>query len=119
MGYKYTSAGDQTFPFELAPAFLEAGYNICIETGTYKAATAIRLAQVFPKVYSIEASKELYDNAERRFSKRHKITFLHGKSSETLPIILNDIKKLENCKVVFYLDAHYSGGKTFYSPPPY
>jgi hypothetical protein len=83
---------------------------IWIETGTYRGTTTSHLSSSFPDayIYSIEASKKLFKQAEFRFRKRRNIKLYYGNSPENLKKILSGISSSVN----FWLDAHFSGGST-------
>jgi hypothetical protein len=81
---------------------------ILIETGTYRGDMVEACCRTFRRIYSIELSKELFENARERFLSRESVTLLQGDSAEVLPRLLVQID--EPC--LFWLDAHYSGGGT-------
>ncbi len=83
------------------------GYETFIETGTNIGATAYWAADLFEQVVTIEYARELYDGLDKR---RSNIRFVHGDSSEMMPMLLSD-------RAVVYLDAHYSAGDTHKSYP--
>lgn len=79
-----------------------------IETGTYLGTTTRFLLKSFPKVYTIEPDKDLYDNAVKRF--RNKNVELYNDVSENiLPTLLPKL----NGNLNFWLDGHFSEGATF------
>ncbi len=79
-----------------------------VETGTYRGGTLYSCRRVFKRLYSVELSKDLYEQARRLLARFPQIALLHGDSSSTLPSILRDIDRPS----LFWLDAHYSGGAT-------
>lgn len=79
-----------------------------IETGTYLGSMVDASRDIFDKIYTIELDKILYKRAKKKFAKLKHISVFLGDSSLVLPTIL---KKIEN-PVLFWLDAHYSGGIT-------
>lgn len=85
-------------------------YNIrhLIETGTYLGDMVYAAKNSFDKIDSIELSAELYRNAVERFIKNKKIKIWNGDSA----IILSEIIKNTDKPSLFWLDAHYSGGRT-------
>ncbi len=85
------------------------GVKIFIETGTYKAQTSVWASKTFDIVYTIEASKKLYNEALKKYGNISNIRFMYGTSKECLKKIINEIDTL----AVFWLDAHWSGGETF------
>lgn len=84
------------------------GINIFVETGTYLGEMVGAVKYNFKRIYSIELSHELYENARKKFSKHKHISIVNGDSAEVLPEILKYVK--EPC--LFWLDGHYSGGNT-------
>ena len=91
--------------------FQEAKENkipIFIETGTYLGDTVSALRYSFQEIYSIELDEKLAQRAKNIFKKYKHIHILQGDSAKILPKILEDIKK----PILFWLDAHYSGGIT-------
>jgi hypothetical protein len=89
---------------------LSKKYNIrhLIETGTYLGDMVFATKDVFTAIDSIELSCGLYEDAVRRFRKENHIKIWNGDSA----LILVEIIKDSNEPVLFWLDAHYSGGKT-------
>lgn len=87
----------------------EATHALCfIETGTYLGDTTEIAAKYFPSVYTIELGKDLFEKAQKRFSKKKNISLHLGDSTELLPCILKQAKD----KSVIFLDAHFSMGTT-------
>ncbi|MHA1768078.1 MAG: rRNA adenine N-6-methyltransferase family protein, partial [Promethearchaeota archaeon] len=82
--------------------------DILIETGTGKGNMIQAVLKYFKKIYSIELSSELYNQARKRFLKYDHVKLYHGDSANILPEILSSITK----PALFWLDAHYSGGNT-------
>ena len=83
------------------------GYTF-VETGTYLGDTIFALRDDFMKLYSVELSKELYENAVLRFHLDDKIFVFQGDSAEILPKMLGRI----DGPVLYWLDGHYSGPGT-------
>ncbi|MFH1985714.1 MAG: DUF268 domain-containing protein [Pseudomonadota bacterium] len=79
------------------------GINVFIETGTFKGATSSWAADHFKKVFSIELSKELFDEAVAKYQHIRNINFQYGDSSEALVKIIKQL----NESAVFWLDAHH------------
>lgn len=80
-----------------------------VETGTFYGKTAIEMAKIFEKVWTIELSNELYSKTKEHYSKYYSnIEFILGDSTDVLPSILKKIRKPS----IFWLDAHWSGGDT-------
>ncbi|MGV8058365.1 MAG: hypothetical protein AB2L12_10135 [Smithellaceae bacterium] len=82
--------------------------NILIETGTFRGEMVDACTTLFRRIYSIELSKELSQEAVDRFSNQKQISIIQGDSGNILPEIL--LKIDEPC--LFWLDGHYSGGVT-------
>lgn len=85
-----------------------SGITTFIETGTYLGDTVNAVKDTFDKIYSIELSKDLYKEAVDRFKGEDSIQILHGDSPNVLPSLLPKI----DGPIMFWLDAHYSGGVT-------
>lgn len=83
------------------------GTEVFIETGTYKGSTILNMVPLFDELHTIEFGKEIYEDLINRYGES-KINFHNGDSAEKLSEILKNIDK----KVLFFLDAHYSGGDT-------
>lgn len=79
-----------------------------IETGTYLGDMVYAVKNNFNKIYSIELSSELYTKAKKRFNGNKNVEIINGDSGE---MIKNIIDK-ESGPILFWLDAHYSGGNT-------
>jgi hypothetical protein len=62
----------------------------------------------FDRLYSIEFDPELYTVARDRLSSLSYVTILQGDSTAVLPSLLRTL----DSPVLFWLDAHYSGGVT-------
>ena len=89
--------------------FVEAFHpDICIETGTYSGQTALNVAPFFRQVHTIELSQVLYEKAKEKLSSLANITVYHGNSAELFKSLIPICKGT----VLFWLDAHYSGGST-------
>jgi hypothetical protein len=84
------------------------GISTLVETGTYHGEMVAACRKAFRRIYSIELSKELFENARERFASDNGVTLLHGDSADVLPHILAEVKEAS----LFWLDAHYSGGRT-------
>jgi predicted O-methyltransferase YrrM len=79
-----------------------------IETGTYLGDMVFANLSNFSRIFSIELDKKLFERAQKRFVKIKKVKIFHGDSSEILKRLSKKIDK----KILFWLDAHYSGGIT-------
>lgn len=100
---------------ELISQYLNtADANVLVETGTATGAMieAIlgELGPDLEKVFTIEMSPEYHKVAKSNLSKYGNVKCLLGNSAAKIVDVLNELKKDD--KVVFYLDAHYSGPNT-------
>jgi len=84
------------------------GIKSLIETGTYEGEMVDAMKKHFQSIFSIELNSVLADNAKKKFSDYRKIKIIQGDSSNELPKILSQL----STHALFWLDAHYSGGKT-------
>lgn len=81
-----------------------------IETGTYLGDTTSFLNKYFGvDVYSIEPSEFYFQFCQKRFYGNNQIKLIHGSSEDMLVSVLENI----NNEVNFWLDGHFSSGKTF------
>jgi hypothetical protein len=90
---------------EYAKAF---NLSILVETGTYMGDMVYAMKDNFRKIMSIELSPELMEAAKKRFANFEHIEILNGDSGQIIPKILSSVSE----PVLFWLDAHYSGGFT-------
>lgn len=79
-----------------------------IETGTYTGNTSKNMSKYFKKVYTIEASKKMYDVAQSNLKNFENVELIFGKSQE----VIEQLFPKEN-NILFWLDAHWSGGDTY------
>ena len=86
----------------------KSGYQVLVETGTYKGDMVLAQKEYFKKIYSIELSQYLFEKAKRRFRGQTSITLLQGNSGEVISNVLAELKE----PAIFWLDGHYSGGIT-------
>jgi predicted Ser/Thr protein kinase/SAM-dependent methyltransferase len=86
------------------------GHNVrvLVETGTCLGEMARKCSKHFRQIWTIELSETLAAEAARRLARLRNVHVLCGGSSRLLPQILGGIHE----PVVFWLDAHYSGGVT-------
>lgn len=84
------------------------GLNTVVEGGTYRGDTALRLSKAFQTVYTIEKSHVMFEKAKNRLSASPNIRQFQGDTREHLPAIIS-----ENDNILFWLDAHWSGGDTY------
>ena len=84
------------------------GISVFIETGTHLGQTAEAMAPHVARCVTVELDSALYEEAKRRLIDLANVEILHGDSSDVLPAILRTI----HAPALFWLDAHYSGGRT-------
>lgn len=82
--------------------------RLFVETGTYLGDMIAAVLSVFDRIYSIELSREIFQQATKRFVHFSHVTLLNGDSAEILPGLLAAIDQ----PCLFWLDAHYSAGFT-------
>lgn len=99
-------------PFEKRELLLKLakahGVPAFIETGTYLGETAAFMAPHFSRIATFELSAEFAANARKNLAMHKHIEVIEGDSGETLPAFLPTLKT----PALFWLDAHYSGGKS-------
>lgn len=79
-----------------------------VETGTFMGATTRFLAAMSPKVHTVEPAPKLFKRAKRKFRGTH-VNVINGVSEDVFPTLLPTLSG----DVCFWLDGHYSAGKTF------
>ena len=82
-------------------------FNTLVETGTYMGEMIWANRNNFSLIHSIELFDEYYHKAVRKFSNFKHIHIHYGDSSDVLKELINDLPPS-----LFWLDAHYSGGRT-------
>jgi hypothetical protein len=82
--------------------------SVFIETGTYLGHTAGFMAPHVNRCVTMELDSILHDQAISRLADFDNIEVLHGDSAEILPALLETVSE----PALFWLDAHYSGGRT-------
>jgi hypothetical protein len=82
--------------------------EVLIETGSYRGDTVRTLRGRFELIASIEIAPSLLEPLQREFAADDSVRMILGDSGKELTKLLNQIKQ----PVVFWLDAHYSGGPT-------
>ncbi len=85
----------------------ECQFNIFVESGTALGWTTFAMEPLFEELHTIELKPEFYKRARSKYDGK-KIQFYRGDSMVILPQIL---KKL-TANTVFWLDGHYSSGRT-------
>lgn len=78
-----------------------------VETGTYKAGTALMAAKHYENVYTTEIHTSLYEESMKRADSEGitNVTFMLGDSPELLKDIVPRVKE----GAVFFIDSHVSG----------
>lgn len=79
-----------------------------VETGTYLGEMVTAQLKNFKKIFTIELSEELYNNALIKFRKNENVEIFKGDSGKLLPDVLAMLKS----RSIFWLDGHYSAGIT-------
>jgi hypothetical protein len=86
----------------------QTGYDILVETGTFRGDMIAAQLPRFNKLYTIELSETLYKEAGNRFKGNGKVKLVCGDSGEKL----GEIVKTLDRPAIFWLDGHYSYGRT-------
>lgn len=94
--------------------FLGKEFNIhtLVETGTCDGGTLNGVYKDFFSCYSIELSEYYYNISKEKFKCIDNISLIQGNSAEKLYELLLVLNVLECPRILFWLDAHSSGGKT-------
>lgn len=95
--------------------FVPDDYTDVIETGTFLGQTTREFASKYDMVHTIELDKDLSAFAEKGIKDDgyENIKCWVGDSSVVLPKIIKDYNKnFSDRKVLFYLDAHWSGDES-------
>ncbi len=82
--------------------------DVFVETGTYDGSTALRAATFFQQVYTVEFSPSIFEQAQRKLAATSNVQIFHDSSPHFLEKIIPQCKG----SILFWLDAHYSGGST-------
>ena len=82
--------------------------DVFVEGGTYKGGTAKSMGKKFRKIFTIEKSDIMFEIAEENLKDTNNITLLKGDTREHLDSIIAN-----NENILFWLDAHWSGGDTY------
>jgi hypothetical protein len=82
--------------------------RVFIETGTYRGDMVEAMKPLFQKIYSIELSEKLFEEAKNRFKSDTHVELIHGDSGQELGRI---VERLDQ-PALFWLDGHYSAGDT-------
>jgi hypothetical protein len=86
----------------------EHGCETLVETGTFRGDMLLAMQRTFRRMYSIELHPELHRRAVRLFHGRQDVHLLQGDSGQRI----NDVLGKLNQPALFWLDGHYSGGRT-------
>lgn len=96
-------------PEEEASFFKNAlNLNVFVEGGTFRGGTAKAMSEKFNKIFTIEKSDEMYAIAQENLKDISNVTMLKGDTREHLKSLLEN-----NDNILFWLDAHWSGGITY------
>lgn len=84
-----------------------------VETGSYKGDGIQALLDIgyFKEIHSIELSPKWVEHCRSRFQNSPCVHIHEGDSALVIEDMIRD-QRLPNSPVLFYLDAHYSGGET-------
>ena len=82
--------------------------DVFVEGGTYKGGTAKSMGEKFKKIFTIEKSNIMFEIAKENLKDTNNITLLKGDTREHLDSIIRN-----NENILFWLDAHWSGGDTY------
>jgi hypothetical protein len=82
--------------------------RVLVETGTFMGDMIMAQRYRFDRIYSIELSRALYEQASFRFRRFPHITIVHGDSGSVLPSMTSTLP----AGTLFWLDGHWSGGDT-------
>src|SRR6476660_2378331 len=70
--------------------------RIFFETGTFEASTALSMAPLFERLYTVELSAKLYENAVKKLAHFPNVEVIRGNSPEVF-----------RERVLYWLDAHW------------
>jgi hypothetical protein len=85
--------------------------RVLVETGSYLGdGIQAALDAGFAKVISFEIVLDLYQHCKRRFAGDVRVKLVHGSSASLLYDTIKDISE----PITFWLDGHYSYGRTGY-----
>jgi len=83
--------------------------SVMVETGTFKGDTAVAVAQLFQKIYTIELSKDLFSATHQRLEAFKNISHINGSSPDVLRTLRSELRQ---GSVLYWLDAHWCGETT-------
>src|SRR5215470_15285010 len=78
-----------------------------IETGTYRGRGTRLLADVFPRVTTIEVAPQLARAAAASLASLAHVDVVGGSSADVLPGLIDPVQP-----TLYWLDGHWSGGET-------
>lgn len=84
------------------------GCAVLVETGTLLGDMVYACRHAFREIHSIELDEALHRRARERFGRYSQVRLHHGDSAEVLPRVIGGLSE----PILFWLDAHYSGGMT-------
>lgn len=84
------------------------GIKTLVETGTCLGQMVNDTKDVFDLICSIELDEHLCNVATKRFANDENVYIVQGDSAKELPKVIQEI----DSPILFWLDAHYSGGVT-------
>ncbi|EKD23708.1 MAG: hypothetical protein ACD_81C00190G0009 [uncultured bacterium] len=84
------------------------GLTVFVETGTHTGDMVESCKNKFKEIYSVELSDDFYAMASSRFVGDEHIHLYKGDSGE----VIKEIVPLLSAPTLFWLDAHFSGGRT-------
>jgi hypothetical protein len=82
--------------------------KVFVETGTFMGDTVEAMKNVVDRIYSIELSRELFEQARERFRAYDHVELIHGDSANVLRHVIAEL----NQPALFWLDGHLCGGIT-------
>jgi hypothetical protein len=94
--------------YHIASMQKKTGARVFVETGTFRGDMIQAQYRNFNNLISIEISPTLYEAAVKRFKRKSKVLIVQGDSAYVLADIVKTIKDT----AIFWLDGHYSGGRT-------
>jgi len=78
--------------------------RVFFETGTFEAATALSMAPLFERIYTVELSEKLYNNALRKLAHCPNVKVISGSSPDVLRARAAELRR---DRVLYWLDAHW------------
>ena len=93
------------FEYKKIKQHIDETYQIVVETGTCLGYSTEQLKNHFNTVHTVEINKKLYQGAVEKFKNDSNVICHLGDSKEILKKLIPSL----NGKVIFFLDAHWSG----------